>query len=177
LLEQGAFERHYEKLQPGLLRFIHSRIRDGHAARDLLQDVYTKAFRNLGRFDESRSFGSWIYTIARNSCVDYLRRRLRDPLSGLAPNAPAAPPDLDTLPHPADDDPARAAERNDLVAAVRRELALLPDHRRAAVEMKIVEGLTYREISDALGAPLGTVAFWVRESLEKVAARLRAEAP
>jgi RNA polymerase sigma-70 factor (ECF subfamily) len=177
LLEQGVFEEHCQKLQPGLLRFIEARIRDGHAARDLLQEVYAKAFRNLGRFDASRPFGTWIYAIARNACVDYLRRRLRDPLSGIAPNAPAAPPDLDTLPHPADVDPARAAERSDLLQAVRRELALLPDHRRAAVEMKIVEGLTYREIGEALGAPLGTVAFWVRESLERVAARLRREAP
>ena len=39
--------------------------------------------------------------------------------------------------------------------------------------MKIVEGLTYREISEALGAPLGTIAFWVRESLQQVAERLK----
>jgi len=56
---------------------------------------------------------------------------------------------------------------------VRRELDALPDRRRAAVEMKILEGLTYREIAEALGAPLGTVAFWVRESLERVAENLR----
>ena len=49
----------------------------------------------------------------------------------------------------------------------------LPDHRRAAVEMKIMEDLTYREISQILGTPLGTVAFWVRESLDSVAQRLR----
>lgn len=172
MLEQEVFEQHCRKLQPALLRFVQARVRDGHAARDLVQEVFTKAFRNLGRFDESRSFASWVYAIARNSCVDYLRRRVRDPLSGIAPNAPVSPPDLDTLPH-GGDDPAEAAARNDLLVAVRRELGLLPDHRRAAVEMKIVEGLTYREISDALGAPLGTVAFWVRESLEKVAERLR----
>ena len=54
-----------------------------------------------------------------------------------------------------------------------RELAKLPDKRRAAVEMKILEGLTYREIADALDAPLGTVSFWVRESLMAVTRRLK----
>ena len=104
--------------------------------------------------------------------MDHLRRRLRDPLAGVAPNAPVSPPELDSLADRASVNPGRVAERNDLVALVRKELARLPDHRRIAVEMKIMEGLTYREIAEHLGAPLGTVAFWVREALETVARRL-----
>jgi RNA polymerase sigma-70 factor (ECF subfamily) len=173
LLADEAFERFYKEIRPGLLRFISSRVRDPHAARDLVQEVYAKAFRHRERYDPKRPFTTWIYTIARNSCVDYLRRRVRDPLSAVAPNAPSAPPDLDALPDAAQADPFASVEQQDLVEAVRAELGKLPDQRRAAVEMKIVEGLTYREISEALGAPLGTVAFWVRESLETVARKLR----
>lgn len=174
MLEIEAFERYYRDVRPGLLRFISSRVRDAHAARDLCQEVYTKAFKYRERYDPNRPFTTWIYTIARNSCVDYLRRRIRDPLSAVAPNAPTAPPDLDSLPDRARDrDPLAAAEQNDLLERVREEMRSLPDNRRAAVEMKIVEGLTYREISEALGAPLGTVAFWVRESLERVAKKLK----
>jgi RNA polymerase sigma-70 factor (ECF subfamily) len=105
--------------------------------------------------------------------VDHLRRRVRDPLSAVAPNAPTTPPDLDALPDAGQADPFAAVEQKDLLEAVRAELRKLPDQRRAAVEMKIVEGLTYREIAEALGSPLGTVAFWVRESLETVATKLR----
>lgn len=174
MLAEEAFERYYRDIQPGLLRFVSSRVRDPHAARDLVQEVYTKAYRNRDRYDEQRPFTTWIYTIARNACVDYLRRKLRDPLSATgAAHATTAPPELDEIPDRGDWDPAQAAERADLVEAVRAELERLPDHRRAAVEMKIVEGLTFREIAEALGAPLGTVAFWVRESLEAVAERLR----
>jgi len=173
LLEDEAFDGHYRELRSGLLRFVSSRVRDPHAAQDLVQEVYAKAFRHRERYDEARSFKTWVFTIARNACIDYLRRRVRDPLAGVAPNAPSPVPDLDALEERRPGDPAAAAERADLLEAVRRELALLPDHRRAAVEMKIVEGLTYREIAEALGAPLGTVAFWVRESLEKVATRVR----
>jgi RNA polymerase sigma-70 factor (ECF subfamily) len=167
------FEQYYREVQPGLLRFVAARVRDPHAAKDLVQDVYRKAFEHLDRYDARRSFATWIYAIARNSCVDFLRRRLRDPLGALGPNAPLAPPDLDTLAGPDGSDPVAAAEQNDLVEMARAELAKLPDHRRAAVEMKVVEGLTYREVAEALGAPLGTVAFWVRESLDALAAKLR----
>lgn len=172
MLADEAFEALYTEHRPGLLRFVGARIRDRHAALDVVQEVYAKAYRNRARFDESRPFGSWIYTIARNACVDYLRRRLRDPLSGLAPGAPQSPPDLDSLPSGQESDPLKAAEESDLIALIRRELERLPDQRRAAVEMKIMEGLTYREVSEALGAPLGTVAFWVREALRTVEGRL-----
>jgi RNA polymerase sigma-70 factor (ECF subfamily) len=166
------FDRRYEEVLPGLLRFVTARVRDQHAARDIVQDVYTKAFRNRDRYDPARPFTTWIYAIARNACVDFLRRRTRDPLAGVAPNAPAAPPDLDALPA-SGPDPADSAEQRDLIDAARKELEKLPDDRRAAVEMKIVEGLTFREVADALGVPLGTVAFWVRQSLDAIAERMR----
>ena len=173
MLADEAFERYYKEIRPGLLRFISSRVRDSHAAHDLVQEVYAKAFRYRERYDPNRPFTTWIYTIARNSCVDYLRRRVRDPLSAVAPNAPTTPPDLDSLPDAGQADPFASVEQKDLLELVRAELRKLPDQRRAAVEMKIVEGLTYREIAEALGAPLGTVAFWVRESLDTVATKLR----
>ena len=173
MLEDEAFERYYREIRPGLLRFVSSRVRDAHSAQDLVQEVYAKAYRHRARYDEKRSFSTWIFTIARNACIDHLRRRLRDPLSSLAPNAPVAPPDLDSLPDRHAPDPRATAERRDLVQVVRAELAKLPDHRRAAVEMKIMDGLTYREIAEILQTPLGTVAFWVRESVEIVAAQLR----
>jgi RNA polymerase sigma factor (sigma-70 family) len=173
LLADEAFELFYKEIRPGLLRFISSRVRDPHAARDLVQEVYAKAYRHRERYDPKRPFTTWIYTIARNSCVDHLRRRVRDPLSAVAPNAPTTPPDLDALPDTGQADPYASVEQQDLLEAVRAELRKLPDQRRAAVEMKIVDGLTYREIAEALGAPLGTVAFWVRESVDTVAAKLR----
>lgn len=173
MLSEETFASSFDQVRPGLLRFIASRVRDTHAARDLLQEVYAKAFRNRGRFDDARPFSTWVYAIARNACVDYLRRRVRDPLAAVAPNAPVAPPDLDAIPDRGGADPTAAAESHELFELVRRELRRLPERRRAAVEMKILEDLTYREIAEALGVPLGTVAFWVKESIETIAERLK----
>ena len=68
MLADEAFERFYKEIRPGLLRFISSRVRDPHSARDLVQEVYTKAYRHRERYDPKRPFTTWIYTIARNSC-------------------------------------------------------------------------------------------------------------
>ena len=173
MLADDDFEAYYREHRDGLVRFIAVRVRDRTSAQDLVQDVYTKAYRHRERFDPERSFAAWIYTIARNACIDHLRRRVRDPLSAVAPNAPVAPPDLDSIAEHKPRDPAYAAERDDLVLAVRAELERLPEQRRAAVEMRVVDGLTYRETAEALGVPLGTVAYWVRESVEGIAERLK----
>ena len=173
LLDDEAFEDYYRQHQAGLTRFVASRVRDRIGAQDIVQDVYTKAYRNRHRYDPDRPFTAWIYAIARNTCIDHLRRRIRDPLSSVAPNAPVDGPDLDGFASTKLVDPHVAAERQDLIVAVRKELSLLPADRRAAVEMKIVDGLTYRETAEALGVPLGTVAYWVRESIDSVAEKLR----
>jgi len=173
VLADDAFEAYYRQHRAALVRFITSRVRDRTSAQDIVQEVYAKAYRNRERFDASRSFTAWIYTIARNACVDHLRRRVRDPLSAVAQNAPVDAPDLDAIAEANPLDPAVAAEKRDLVIAVRAELERLPEQRRAAVEMRVVDGLTYRETAEALGVPLGTVAYWVRESLETVAERLK----
>ncbi len=173
MLTDEAFEAFYREHRPGLLRFVASRIRDPHGAQDVVQEVYAKAYRHRARFDENRPFATWIYAITRNACVDHLRSRARDPLAAAGGAAPAPPPDLEGLPARASDDPHLLAERSELLAHIRRELARMPDHRRAAVEMKILDGLTYREIGEALDAPLGTVAYWVREAIAAVAARLK----
>ena len=168
----AAFEEQYREHQAGIARYIASRVRDRAHAQDLAQEVYAKAYRHRDRFDDKRPFAAWIYTIARNACIDHLRRRTRDPVSTIAPGPDGELADLDGFPEPRADDPQVAAERRDLIVAIRKELAQLPPERRAAVEMKIVDGLTYRETAEALGVPLGTVAYWVRESVEAVAERL-----
>lgn len=160
------------EVEAGLFRFLAARVRDSHAARDLVQEVLAKAFRSRADYDESRPFRTWIFAIARNACIDFLRQRLRDPLSAIAPNAPSAPFDLDSLASHATPDPGEHAERQELIRVVREELRRLPDNRRAALEMKMLEGLTYREVSQALGVPLGTVAYWVREAVETISRRL-----
>jgi RNA polymerase sigma-70 factor (ECF subfamily) len=125
-------------------------------ALDAAQDALLSAVRSIARFDGRSSFGTWIYRIATNACLDELRRRRRRPIVGL-------PGDLDddwgdSVGRPAfggrGRDPADEATAHVDVDAALRQLA--PEHRVALV-LRDVCDLTYDEIAVVLDVPIGTV--------------------
>jgi RNA polymerase sigma-70 factor (ECF subfamily) len=134
-------------------------------AVDATQDALLSAVRAIGRFDGRSAFGTWLYRIATNACLDELRRRRRRPLVGLPGEsdddgrfARASTGDGAGDLRPAfgsgSRDPAEvAAARVDVDAALRR---LAPEHRTALV-LRDVGDLTYEEIADILDVPIGTV--------------------
>jgi RNA polymerase sigma-70 factor, ECF subfamily len=118
-------------------------------AADLAQDTFERVYRNLHRY-EPGTFDGWLYRITRNLFLDRVRRRntLRmEPLPDGEWNTPAC-----TEPGPAD-----VVERATLEAHLEDGLAALSPEFRLAVVLCDVEGLTYDEIADATGWPLGTV--------------------
>lgn len=130
-------------------------VRSDEDARDLTQEIFLKVFRVLEQFDQDRNFTSWLFKIASNQTIDFLRRRKLKTVSlGHDPEDEDRPPleIADTAPRPDDD----------LVEHRRREmLALLVDrlapHYRIVVQLRYERQLSYEEIRDILGLPLGTV--------------------
>jgi RNA polymerase sigma-70 factor, ECF subfamily len=122
-------------------------------ALDATQDALLSAVRSVARFDGRSSFGTWIYRIATNACLDELRRRRRRPLVGL----PAEAEDDWNPPRAFGDsgrDPADEASAHvDIDAAMRR----LASEHRVAVVLRDLCDLTYDEIAVILDVPMGTV--------------------
>ena len=118
-------------------------------AADLSQDVFERVYRNLHRY-EPGTFDGWLYRITRNLFLDRVRRKsnLRtEPL-----------PEEDwKVPASTDPGPADVIERATLEARLEQGLATLSPEFRLAVVLCDIEGLTYDEIVDATGWPLGTV--------------------
>jgi RNA polymerase sigma factor (sigma-70 family) len=114
-------------------------------AEDALQDVFLRAYSSLRSNDRPLSLRAWLYRVAHNRCIDHLRK----------PIPPAA--DLfDTSRKPLHDPMDEAERREDLrqlVADVRR----LPEQQRSALLMREIDGLSYAELSDALGVSLQAV--------------------
>jgi RNA polymerase sigma factor (sigma-70 family) len=122
------------------------------AAEDLAQQAFIRAWQGLDRFDGGAAFGTWLYRIAINACLDHQRRVKRFPALS-----------LDDAAWPADcgDDPAEqvadAAERSDRRAALAWALERLPDDDRLLLHLRVAEERTYEEIADLLQLNVRTV--------------------
>src|SRR4051794_5733356 len=78
--EERAFQELVERYQTRLLNFVFRTIGDRDRAEDLVQEVFIRVYRHLHRFDRSKKFSTWVYTIASNLAKNELRNRSRNPL-------------------------------------------------------------------------------------------------
>jgi RNA polymerase sigma-70 factor (ECF subfamily) len=127
-------------------------------ALDAAQDALLSAVRAIDRFDGRSSFGTWLYRIATNACLDELRRRRRRPVLGLVTDGSDDGGLFETAGRsafgPGGRDPAdEVSARLDVDAALR---SLAPEHR-AAVVLRDVADLTYEDIAAILDVPIGTI--------------------
>src|SRR6476620_9049032 len=78
--EERAFQELVERYQTRLLNFFYRTIGDREKAEDLVQEVFIRVYRHIHRFDRSKKFSTWVYTIASNLAKNELRNRSRNPL-------------------------------------------------------------------------------------------------
>ena len=159
----SAFEeivrRHQRRVYGVALRIVRSH----HAADDVTQEAFLRAWRALDRFELGRPFAPWISRIAANLAVNHVRspEAREDPLEpgpGETP-APGGDPLAATL---------EAEAQRVLDAAV----ATLPAEQRAVFTLRAVEEMSYREIADALGLSMGTVMSRLFRARERLAAAI-----
>ena len=123
-------------------------------ARDVCQETFLRAFRALPAFRGQAKFSSWLYRIALNLCRDWMRRERRSPIAPV-------PEDMDLAELAGSADQAESVEtlvdRKDMVRAVERVMATLPEEQRTTIVLKEYHGLTFQEIAELMGCPLSTV--------------------
>jgi RNA polymerase sigma-70 factor, ECF subfamily len=156
--EKRAFNELVGRYHVRLLNFIYRTIGDRERAEDLVQETFVRVYRHLHRFDQSKKFSTWAYTIAGNLAKNELRNRSRNPLvlfqtikkNWEADNRPLEWEDNTYRP----DDLFR---KRHLKAMVENAVAQLPEHHRLVFVLREMQGKTYEEISDITGVNLGTV--------------------
>lgn len=128
-----------------VFRFSRRMLGNDEDARDAAQDTLVKVLRHLGKFDTTRRFSTWVFQIARNTCIDEHRRRKR--------RAWDEPPEVvDPGPGPLHE--VSGNQRAELVTAA---MDKLPPMYREVLVMYHFEHLKYVEIAEVLAVPLGTV--------------------
>jgi RNA polymerase sigma-70 factor, ECF subfamily len=157
--EKRAFNELVDRYQSRLNNFVYRTTGDRERAEDLVQETFIRVYRHIHRFDQSKKFSTWIYTIASNLAKNELRNRSRNPLVlfqtikknwAASDERPLEWEDNTYRP----DDLFRKRHLKQLVESVVDEL---PTHHREVFILREMEGKTYEEIAEITGCNLGTV--------------------
>ncbi|HWA56396.1 MAG TPA: sigma-70 family RNA polymerase sigma factor [Gemmatimonadales bacterium] len=153
-----AFGQIVARYQVRLLNFVYRMIGDRERAEDLVQEAFLRVYRHLDRFDRTRKFSTWIYTIASNLAKNELRNRSRSPLVTLEQARPRdeeeqRPVDFEDP----ENRPDELYERRNLKALVDHTVARLSSHHREVFVLRELEGKSYEEIAEIMHCNLGTV--------------------
>jgi RNA polymerase sigma-70 factor (ECF subfamily) len=173
----AAFEIIYERYRRPILAYIYQITRNYDESACIGQDVFLRVFEHVGRFDITRRFSTWLYTIARNASIDYLQSRSRkvmigftdldrdDESNSVAANAPAPGVSVETK--------LAKNESNKMLAEA---LAELPQIYREIIELVIFQELSYEDASAILGGmSLGTLRSRMFHALRRLRQILQAK--
>ena len=152
--DDRAFEHLFMRYNEAILHLFEQRLDNKDLADDLLQETFIKVYLHLADYSESYTFGQWVYTIARNTLVDHLRRRAGDVSIDEKFIAPMA-----TTPSPEE-----SVIINQRTAHFEASLNEIPEDYRQIIEMRFLDEYTYEEIAEKLGRPLNTIKTQIRRA-------------
>src|SRR6266568_7513813 len=138
---------------------------DADAAKDCAQEAFIRAYKALHQYDPSLPFGPWIFRIATNASLNHVQRWH------------AHQTVVDELPEstePEESGPEASALRREAVSEVIAAMSELPPAYRAALTLRHMQQLSYQEVADALGLPLGTVKTHLHRARAALKVRLAA---
>lgn len=150
--DRGAFGVLVAAYQRRAYAAAYALVGNREDAVDLAQDAFVRAYRAMGRFDTNMPFYPWLHRIVRNVCLNHLKRRHRRGETSLD-----ALVDEGYDPTDSADDPERAAEVADERARILAAMATLPGPQQEILRLRHLLELSYAEIAETLGVPIGTV--------------------
>ena len=168
-----AYRGLVEKYQGRVYSMVYGMLRNREDARDVTQEAFVKGFRNLQSFRLESSFYTWLYRIAMNLAIDHTRKKKRQAAAGFDEGIAARDLDgaISELHH--GDSPRKSLERKKLMSVIMDALEKLPADQKQVILLRELEGLSYKEISDIMEVPEGTVMsrlYYARKKLQKLLA-------
>jgi RNA polymerase sigma-70 factor (ECF subfamily) len=167
----AAFEQLVEAYDQKLYNMAYRMMGNREDARDMTQEAFLRAYRSLDGFREESSFSTWIFRIAKNACLDRIRKRSQ--VQAVSIDEPIQTEEGQVqreLPSELGD-PEEYAEQQELSAVVHSALQELTDEYRTAVVLRDLQGFSYNEIAEVMEVSLGTVKSRIyrgRQALKEV---------
>ena len=164
--DQQAFATLMKRYKKAVYFMILKMIRDADDAEDLTMEAFAKAFRNLERFKKDYTFSTWLFRIATNNTIDFIRKKklktmsLNNTMSDDSGNSVNIDVEDD------DNNPQDEFIRSQRIEMVRIFVDKLPAKYRKLVQLRYFDELSYEEIAQELDKPLGTVKAQLHRSRE-----------
>ena len=166
-----AFDLLVLKYQGRISALVSRYISDPGEVEDVTQEAFIKAYRALERFRGDSAFYTWLYRIAANAAKNYLVAKGRRPRSAASIEDAEA---FDEFGLSSDSgSPEAIAMGDELVSVVDAAMQALPEELRAALTLRELEGLSYDDIAEVLGCPVGTVRSRIFRAREAIDERVR----
>jgi RNA polymerase sigma-70 factor (ECF subfamily) len=151
---EGGFEELVRRYQRPISAYVYRMVGDYETALDLTQEIFIKIYGSLSRYRPEFKFSTWIYKIAHNAAIDHLRRssgRERSLMGGTADDQYDLPIESEGL------TPEQQTEREERRVEIESVVRSLPTAYRELIVLRHSQDLTYEEIVEVTGLPLGTV--------------------
>jgi RNA polymerase sigma-70 factor (ECF subfamily) len=168
--DTGAFDELMQRYAASVYKVTYSLTRNHADADDLSQETFIRAYRAIARFDEHYRFYTWVRRIAVNLCFNHLKRGKKFRFIPL-PMGDGEAESVDIA------DPQPQAADSGLRRDLDQALTKLPPDQRAVFVLRVDEEMSYSEISQALGIPVGTVMSRLNRAREKLRDLLREYMP
>ena len=179
LAQQGrdhAFRELVRRYERPVFSLIYRMVRDREAAEDLAQDSFVKVLNHIDRYRPEFKFSSWIFKIANNVAIDFLRRRQPDTISMDGSPHAASAAEIEATSFEVADRQETALdelEAREIGTAIERAIARLRPEYRSCIMLRHIEGRSYEEIATTLDLPLGTVKTYIHRARNELRAMLQ----
>jgi RNA polymerase sigma-70 factor (ECF subfamily) len=177
--QQGSEKAYRELLgryQRPVFSIIYRMIRDREQAEDLAQETFVRVFNHIDRYDPRYKFSSWIFKIATNLTIDWIRRKELNTVSIDGSRNAVTAEQIEatsiTIASP-DENPEELLEARQLGQEIEEAIGKLRPEYRAAILLRHVEGREYQEIAEILALPLGTVKTYIHRGRNELREQLQ----
>lgn len=172
--DRAAFAELVGKYQQPLFNFIFRTLRDETETEDVAQNTFLQVWKSRDRYQRTAKFSTWLFTIARNLCLNEIRRRSRHPAESLEESHV----EHEDLPQRQYEDkknilPADTALHGELARKIEEALAELPENQRTAILLCRQDELSYEEIAEVLGCSLSATKSLIHRGRETLKEKLK----
>ncbi|MGO8766671.1 MAG: RNA polymerase sigma factor [Limisphaerales bacterium] len=172
--DRAAFTELVEKYKQPVVNFVFRSLRDEAESEDLAQNVFLQVYKSRARYQQTARFSTWLFTIARNLCLNELRRRSRHPAESLEETHA----EHEDQPRQQFEDKSQIAPPDNLLhlelaKKIEEALAELPENQRSAILLCRQDELSYEEIASILNCSLSATKSLIHRGRETLKEKLK----